>query len=82
MSLAFASAAALGDIAPAALDQGCTADSLWPYERIYRQHYRKYAGVTRAVLGIAQRPRLRQRVVNLLSRHPHLLDRLLAWGLA
>jgi hypothetical protein len=82
MSLAFAAAAALGDIAPAALAQDCTAASLLPYAKIYHRYYRKYVGVTRTVLGIAQRPRLRRRVVHLLSRHPRLLDRLLAWGLA
>ena len=82
LSLAFMTAAQLGRIASAAREHGFTRASLLPYERAHRSYFRKYAGVTRAVLGIAQRPRLRRQVVGLLGRHPRWLDRLMAWGLA
>jgi len=82
MSLAFAAAAALGEVAPSALARGANRDSLLPYEQHHRRYYRKYAAVTRAVLAVAQRPRLRRGLIYLLSRHPGLLDRLIAWGIS
>ncbi len=81
LSLAFA-AAALGEVAPSALVRGANRDSLLPYEQHHRRYYRKYAAVTRAVLAVAQRPRLRRGLIHLLSRHPGLLDRLIAWGIS
>jgi len=78
MSLTFAAAAALGDVVPGALAAGVGRETLLPYARICDRNFRRYARATRAVLTVVRRPRLRRAVIHGLSRHPVLLDRLLA----
>ena len=58
----------------------CVADGkpLADYERACRRLARNHVLVTRSLLLLATRPRLRARVVRLLSRDPALFDRLLA----
>jgi flavin-dependent dehydrogenase len=80
MSLALASAAALAETVPRALQQGA-GESLREYERARARLYRRYVRVTSAVLAVARRPRLRRPLVRWLGRRAGLLDRLIAWGL-
>lgn len=81
LSLAFASAAALADVIPGALEQGGTASTLRPYARAHARLFRRYALVAGAVLAIARRPRLRRPLIRWLGAREELLDRLVAWGL-
>jgi len=81
LSLAFGAALVLGELWPEARDKGLVARSLRAYERAYERRFSHYAFVTGAMLGLARRPGLRRKVVRFLGRHPHLFDRLVAWGL-
>ena len=81
LSLAFQAAAALGAVAPGALERGATPESLAPYARAHARLFRRYALVTNAVLAIARRPRLRRPLIRMLGKQPALLDRLVAWSL-
>jgi flavin-dependent dehydrogenase len=78
LSLAFEGALALGRILPEALERGAGRDALRPYEREVEGSYRRYAAVTRLVLAMARRPRLRRSVLRRLGRHPRLFERLVA----
>jgi 2-polyprenyl-6-methoxyphenol hydroxylase-like FAD-dependent oxidoreductase len=81
ISLALVCAEALGRIVPTAIPQGATRIALAPYERAFQRAYRRYALVTRAVLALARRPRLRRAVVRQLAGHPRTLEQLMAWAL-
>lgn len=78
LSLAFACADSLGRVLPAALVHGATRETLWPYERAWRRHFRDYAWTARALLALARRPRLRRQAVHALARRPALFE----WALA
>jgi flavin-dependent dehydrogenase len=80
LSLAFGCAEALARILPAALACGARRESLVQYERDFWRQFRRYAWVTRAVLGVCRHPAWRQKVVRFLARHPSVLDRLLEWA--
>jgi flavin-dependent dehydrogenase len=72
LSLAFASAAALGDCLPRVVrgDAGAFA----PYVAAHRRLFRTYALNTHALVWLAARPRLRAAAVRLLARAPWLFD--------
>lgn len=78
LSLAFACADSLGEVLPDALARGAHREALWPYERAWRRHFRRYAWTARALLALARQPRLRRQVVRALSRRPALFERVLA----
>jgi flavin-dependent dehydrogenase len=69
LGLAFRSAAALADV----LGRG---RPLAAYERAYRRLVRDHALVTRLLLAIAARPRLRRRFIRGLARDPRTFERL------
>jgi flavin-dependent dehydrogenase len=79
LSLAFGCAAALASIVPQALARGASRDALAPYERAFAQLFRRYAWVTRSVLAISRRVRLRRQILRYLSAHPKAFDALLRW---
>jgi len=79
LSLAFGCAWALAGILPRALARGASRDALAPYERAFAQLFRRYAWVTRSVLAISRRVKLRRRVVRYLSAHPATFDAMLRW---
>jgi flavin-dependent dehydrogenase len=82
LSLAFTCAEALGRIVPEVLPHGATRTALAPYERVFQHEYRRYALLTRSLLAIVRRPRLRRRAVNFLAAHPQMLTGLMARVLA
>lgn len=79
LSLAFCSAATLGQLLPEAIARGATRDTLAPYERECARLFRRYAWVTRAVLTLARHPALRRPVVRGLAHQPWIFERLLDW---
>ncbi len=79
LSLAFGCAAALASILPQALARGASRDALAPYERAFAQLFRRYAWVTRSVLAISRRVRLRRQIIRYLSAHPETFDAMLRW---
>jgi flavin-dependent dehydrogenase len=79
LSLAFHCAEALCAILPDALARGATRASLAPYEREVARAFRRYAMLTRGLLLLSRRPRLRRAVIRLLARHEWLFERILAW---
>jgi 2-polyprenyl-6-methoxyphenol hydroxylase-like FAD-dependent oxidoreductase len=81
ISLSLLSAAVLGNILPEALARGATRDSLLTYERQFARRFRRYAWLTRGVLAIARRPRLRRSVLALFSGSPGLFRVVLATAL-
>jgi flavin-dependent dehydrogenase len=82
LTLAFRCAFALAEILPGALARGATARALAPYERTFRREYGRYAFLTRALLAIAARPRLRRALVGGLVRCPTLYQSLLRRAVA
>jgi flavin-dependent dehydrogenase len=80
LALAFEGAIALGHVLPEALLQGADQRSLLPYEHALAAAWRRYAAVTRLVLGMARRPRLRRAVVRGLARRPRLFGALVSWA--
>ncbi len=74
VSLSLLSAAALARVLPDALARGADRASLAPYEREFARLYRSYALLTRAVLAIARRPRVRRGALLVLRRFPRLFD--------
>nr|AYM52953.1 monooxygenase FAD-binding protein [Jahnella sp. MSr9139] len=82
LSLAFRCAEALGELLPEALARGATREALWPYELAFQRIFRKYAWLTRGLLHLAARPRLRRPLVRWLSRNPRAFDVLLEHALA
>jgi flavin-dependent dehydrogenase len=81
LSLSFTCAETLGQLLPEALARGATRDSLLPYERTFQRAFRRYAWLTRGMLALAARPRLRRPLVRWLGRHPRLFQALLAHAL-
>jgi flavin-dependent dehydrogenase len=79
LSLAFVAARELGRLLPEALSHGATVASLRPYERLCAREFRRYEWLTRAVLGVARRPRLRRHALRLLARSPGLFGWSLGW---
>jgi flavin-dependent dehydrogenase len=80
LSLAFGCALDAGPLLPGALAHGATVEALAPYEAIYARHYRRYAVLTRALLAIARRPRLRRASVRWLAEHPRVFATALGWA--
>jgi flavin-dependent dehydrogenase len=78
VSLALEEALLLGRILPDALSRGATRETLLPWERAVRARHRRHAAVTRLVLSMARRPRLRRTAVSWLGRAPWLFDALVA----
>jgi len=78
ISLSLLSAAALARVLPDAIAHGASRAALEPYDREFVRLFRSYAFLTRSVLAIARRPRLRRSAVLLLRRYPGLFDWLLA----
>jgi flavin-dependent dehydrogenase len=76
LSLAFEGALALSRLLPEALARGASCETLRPFEEAMRARYRRYAAVTRLVLSMARRPRVRRGVVVRLARHPRLFEAL------
>ncbi|MFM2153881.1 MAG: hypothetical protein RL199_2316 [Pseudomonadota bacterium] len=72
LSLAFASAAALGDCLPAAVSGHLRAFET--YAAAHRKLFRAYALNTHALVWLAAHPRLRAATIRLLSRTPRLFD--------
>jgi menaquinone-9 beta-reductase len=79
LSVAFACAAALGEILPAAIKAGATQASLASYERAFAREFRHYAFAARALLTISRRPHLRRRLLHFLAAHPSLFESMLNW---
>jgi 2-polyprenyl-6-methoxyphenol hydroxylase-like FAD-dependent oxidoreductase len=80
LSLALACAVELGPLLPAALERGATREALAAYERIFARHFRRYALVTRGLLALARRPRLRRATLRWLAACPSAFDAILAWA--
>jgi flavin-dependent dehydrogenase len=79
LSLAFGCASALASILPQALARGASREALTPYERAFAQLFRRYVWVTRSVLAISRRVRLRRQIIRYLSAHPETFDAMLRW---
>lgn len=77
LSLAFAGAAALGAVLPAALAAGASAASLQPYERAVGLAFDGYSRLASQLLWVARRPWLRRVVLNRLINHPAWFERAL-----
>lgn len=82
LSLALVGGQSLGRMLPDALARGATRESLRAYQRESARQYRRYAFVTRSMLAMARRSRMRELAVGLLARHPRTFDALLNWALA
>ncbi len=78
VSLALEEAVLLGNLLPDALSRGATRQALLPWEQAVRNRHRRHAAVTRLVLSMARRPRLRRAAVRWLGRAPRLFDALVA----
>jgi flavin-dependent dehydrogenase len=78
VSLSLLSAAALARVLPDALAKGGDRASLRPYERDFKTLFRRYALLTRAVLAISRRRRVRRSVLLALRRFPALFDGVLS----
>jgi flavin-dependent dehydrogenase len=78
VSLALEEALLLGEALPGVLAAGATRASLLGWERAARARRRRHAAVTRLVLSMARRPRLRRLAVGGLGRAPALFDALVA----
>jgi flavin-dependent dehydrogenase len=74
LSLAFVCAESLAKILPGALARGASRLALEPYEREFRRAYRRYALISRTLVGLARRPPLRRRIVRVLGRYPRTFD--------
>ncbi|MGH7865132.1 MAG: hypothetical protein ACREQB_09085, partial [Candidatus Binataceae bacterium] len=72
----------LGRLLPEALGRGATRESLRAYERESARQFRRYAIVTRSMLAMARRSRMREFVVGLFASHPRAFDALLNWAVA
>ncbi|MCI0669530.1 MAG: NAD(P)/FAD-dependent oxidoreductase [Myxococcaceae bacterium] len=81
LSLALVCAEALAAVLPQALVRGATARELASYVRVFRREFRRYEVLTRGVLALARRPRLRRPLVRVLGRAPRLFDAVLAVAL-
>jgi len=78
MSVALVCAEALAACLPDVLRRAGDVRAFDPYVDTARREFRKYAWTAWAVLGLAQRPALRQRVVTSLARRPGAFEWLLA----
>ena len=78
LSIAFNSALTLGKHLPEILRREATAESIEAYERDARRIYRGYWVVTKGLLAIACRPRVRRTIINTLMRHPRAFDALMS----
>jgi flavin-dependent dehydrogenase len=78
VSLALEEARVLGELLPGALALDAVRETLLPWERAVRARHRRHAAVTRLVLSMARRPRLRRTAVGILGRAPGLFDALVA----
>jgi flavin-dependent dehydrogenase len=82
LTLAFRSAAVLGELLPRTLARGATRAALAPYAHAYRRLFRSYMLYTRALLVLARRPRLRRAVTQTLRVVPGVVDRLMTLALS
>jgi flavin-dependent dehydrogenase len=80
LTLSFACARGLARVLPRALERGCTASALAPYERAFHAAFLPYAVFTRAVLLLSERAWLRRRLLHGLSRAPRVFEELLQVG--
>jgi flavin-dependent dehydrogenase len=80
LSLAFGCALEVGPLLPEVLARGATVEALASYEAIYARHYRRYAVLTRGLLAMARRPRLRRASVRWLAEHPRAFATVLGWA--
>jgi menaquinone-9 beta-reductase len=81
LSLSFLCAEALGEVLPEALAHGGSRGALMPYQKAFREAFRRYVLLTRGLLLLTRRPWLRRRVVRALSSRGPMVDRLLARAL-
>jgi 2-polyprenyl-6-methoxyphenol hydroxylase-like FAD-dependent oxidoreductase len=79
ISLSLRSAEVLARVLPDALVRGADRRALAPYEREFARLFRSYALLTRFVLAVARRPRMRKRALRVLRRFPRLFDGVLSW---
>jgi 2-polyprenyl-6-methoxyphenol hydroxylase-like FAD-dependent oxidoreductase len=78
ISLSLMSACALAGTLPDALAKGAHREALVPYELESRRLFRRYELMTRSLLGVIRRPRLRRSLFGLFQEAPALFDLLLA----
>jgi flavin-dependent dehydrogenase len=82
VSLALRSAEVLAEVLPEAIARGGTRASLLPYERSARASFARYARLTRGMLQLARRPRLRRSTIRVLGRSPRALELIVALSLS
>lgn len=75
VSLALASALALGRVLPEALAARATRQAFAAWERGEARRFAAYAIAVRAVLGLARRPGARRATLAFLARHPRAFAR-------
>lgn len=80
LSLAFRAAASLSEVLPDALVRGGDVEVLARYERQAASDFRRYAWVTRAMLGLTRARRLHPMVLAAISRAPRALNAAVAWA--
>ncbi len=81
LSLAFSEALALGRVIPDAIFGGSPQSALACYQRQASRDFRHFALVTRLMVNLARRPRLRRCVVRGLGRSTRTFDLVLSWSL-
>jgi flavin-dependent dehydrogenase len=82
VALALRSAEALAAVLPDAIARGGTRASLLPYERRARAAFARYSRLTRALLQLARRPRLRHATLSVLGRSPRVFERAVSLALS
>jgi len=81
LSLAFGGALALGRVIPDAIFGDSTQSALASYQRQVSRNFRHFALVTRLMVKLARRPRLRRRAIRGLGRSTRAFDMVLSWSL-
>ena len=81
VALALRSAEVLAAVLPEAMVRGGARASLLPYERHARAAFARYARLTRAMLQLARRPRLRHSAIRVLGRSPRALEHMVTLAL-
>ena len=82
LSLALTSALKLAEVLPEALERGASRERLAAYENDYARRFRRYALITRTLLGVVRRPPVRRSVFAALERHPRVFDAILKFAVA
>jgi 2-polyprenyl-6-methoxyphenol hydroxylase-like FAD-dependent oxidoreductase len=78
ISLSLLCARSLVQNLPGALAKGAHRRALLPYERDFRDLFRRYEVATRCLLAVIKRPRLRRSLLHLLRKAPFLFDAMVA----